>query len=65
MTGVEGRLLGIDVRPADGKLYGVFADGTLAMIDSHSGIATKIIMLATNLADGVAAAVDFNPISGE
>ena len=32
-TGVEGRLLGIDMRPADGMLYGVFADGTLASID--------------------------------
>ncbi|MBK4215312.1 DUF4394 domain-containing protein [Paracoccus caeni] len=61
VTGVEGRLLGIDVRPADGKLYGVFSDGTLATIDPQSGAATKVSTLATTLADGVSATVDFNP----
>lgn len=61
VTGVEGRLLGIDVRPADKKLYGVFADGTLATIDPKTGAATKVSTLATKLADGVAATVDFNP----
>jgi len=29
VSGVEGHQLGIDVRPADGKLYGVCADGRL------------------------------------
>lgn len=61
VSGVEGRLLGIDVRPADGKLYGVFADGSLATIDPQSGVATKVSTLATKLADGVSATVDFNP----
>ena len=28
-----GPLLGIDVRPADGMLYGVVADGTIVTID--------------------------------
>lgn len=63
VTGVEGRLLGIDVRPADGKLYGVFADGTLASIDPQTGVATKVSTLATKLADGVSASVDFNPVA--
>lgn len=63
VSGVEGRLLGIDVRPADGKLYGVFADGTLAVIDPKSGVATKVSTLATKLADGVSATVDFNPVA--
>lgn len=63
VTGVEGRLLGIDVRPADGKLYGVFADGTLAIIDPNIGVATKVSTLATRLAEGVAATVDFNPVA--
>lgn len=63
VTGVEGRLLGIDVRPADGILYGVFADGTLATIDPETGAATKVSMLATKLADGVSATVDFNPVA--
>ncbi|SMP00189.1 DUF4394 domain-containing protein, partial [Paracoccus laeviglucosivorans] len=61
VSGVEGRLLGIDVRPADGKLYGVFTDGTLATIDPQTGAATKVSTLATKLADGVSATVDFNP----
>ena len=63
VTGVEGRLLGIDVRPADGMLYGVFADGTLASIDPKSGVATKVSTLATRLAEGVSATVDFNPVA--
>lgn len=63
VSGVEGRLLGIDIRPADGKLYGVFADGTLATIDPQSGVATKVSQLATRLADGVTATVDFNPVA--
>lgn len=63
ISGVDGRLLGIDVRPADGMLYGVFADGTLATIDPKSGVATKVSTLATKLADGVSATVDFNPVA--
>lgn len=63
VTGVDGRLLGIDVRPADGMLYGVFADGTLATINAETGVATKVSTLATKLADGVSATVDFNPVA--
>ena len=63
VTGVEGRLLGIDVRPADGRLYGVFADGTLAVIEPKSGVATKVSTLSTRLAEGVVATVDFNPVA--
>ena len=33
VTGVDGRLLGIDWRPSDGMLYGLFSDGTVATID--------------------------------
>ncbi|MFE3836899.1 DUF4394 domain-containing protein [Pseudogemmobacter sonorensis] len=63
VSGVEGRLLGIDVRPSDGLLYGVFADGTVATIDPVSGLATKVSTLSTGLAAGVAATVDFNPVA--
>lgn len=63
VSGVEGRLLGIDVRPADGMLYGVFADGILATIDPQSGAATTVSTLATKLPDGVSATVDFNPVA--
>jgi len=61
VSGVDGRLLGIDVRPADGMLYGVFADGTIATINPETGEATSVSTLATMLPDGVSATVDFNP----
>ncbi len=62
VSGVD-RLLGIDVRPADGKLYGVAADGVLVTIDLESGAATAGATLATKLPDGVDASVDFNPVA--
>jgi len=61
VEGGEGRLLGIDVRPADGMLYGVFEDGTVATIDPQTGAATPVSTLSTKLASGVTATVDFNP----
>jgi hypothetical protein len=33
VSGLSGALLGIDVRPADGMLYGLVADGTVVTID--------------------------------
>ena len=33
VSGLSGALLGIDVRPADGMLYGLVADGTIVTID--------------------------------
>jgi hypothetical protein len=35
VSGLSGKLLGIDVRPADGLLYGLVADGTVVTIDLH------------------------------
>jgi hypothetical protein len=61
--GAEGRLLGIDVRPADGQLYGVFEDGTIATLDPTTGAATAVSMLATMLPAGVSATIDFNPVA--
>ncbi|MBM6596623.1 DUF4394 domain-containing protein [Microvirga pudoricolor] len=61
VSGISGRLLGIDVRPADGMLYGVVADGTVVTIDPASGKATMKSKLDTMLSPGVMATVDFNP----
>ncbi len=61
IEGVEGRILGIDVRPADGKLYALYADGTIAVIDPKRGRAEAKAKLSTMLPDGVMATVDFNP----
>lgn len=54
-------LIGIDVRPADGMLYGVAPDGTVVTIDTASGKATEKSKLKAILAPGVMATVDFNP----
>jgi hypothetical protein len=60
VTGINGALVGIDVRPADGMLYGLVDDGTVVTIDM-SGKATMKVKLETTLAKGVTATVDFNP----
>ncbi|WP_439816639.1 DUF4394 domain-containing protein [Zavarzinia sp. CC-PAN008] len=62
VTGVD-KLHGIDVRPADGLLYGVSADGRVVTIDLESGAASDKSKLSTMLPDGVAAIVDFNPMA--
>lgn len=57
-----GRLLGIDVRPANKMLYGVAADGAIVTIDIASGKATKVAQLDTMLpGNPQSAIVDFNP----
>lgn len=63
VTGVDSTLVGIDVRPADGKLYGLAADGTVVTIDPMSGAATKVSTLDTMLPDNAVATVDFNPVA--
>ncbi|MGU3496406.1 DUF4394 domain-containing protein [Xanthobacteraceae bacterium A53D] len=63
VSGVDGKLVGIDVRPADGMLYGLFEDGTIATIDTKNGKATKKSKLETTLPAGVMATVDFNPVA--
>lgn len=63
VSGPGGRLLGIDRRPADGQLYGVFADGSIATIDAKTGAASKKSTLSTPLPAGAVATVDFNPVA--
>lgn len=61
VTGAAGKLLGIDIRPADGMLYGLVADGTVVTIDPTSAKATVKSKLDTMLPSGAVATVDFNP----
>jgi 3D (Asp-Asp-Asp) domain-containing protein len=58
-----GPLAGIDVRPADGMLYGVAGDGTIFTIDIKSGQATMKSKMSETLKAGVTATVDFNPVA--
>lgn len=63
VTGVSGRLVGVDVRPADGLLYGLSEDGTVYTIDVASGRATMKVKLETMLKPGTKGLVDFNPVA--
>lgn len=62
VSGISGGLVGIDVRPADGLLYGLTTDGTLYTI-SADGKATMKSKLETMLPAGTWATVDFNPVA--
>lgn len=62
VTGLTGMLVGIDVRPSDGLLYGLVDDGTVVTI-AADGKATMKSKLDTMLAKGVSATVDFNPVA--
>ena len=64
VTGLSGRLAGIDVRPADGMLYGLVEDGAIVTIDIAAGKATMKSKLDIMLGKGVpATVVDFNPVA--
>ena len=63
VSGIDGRLLGIDVRPADGMLYGVAADGSVVSIDTATGAATVAAELDLGMSDGAVTSVDFNPVA--
>lgn len=63
VSGLSGKLLGIDVRPADGLLYGLVADGTVVTIDPASGKATEKSKLDAMMPSGMMATVDFNPVA--
>ncbi|MBX9924895.1 MAG: DUF4394 domain-containing protein [Hyphomicrobiaceae bacterium] len=57
------KLVGIDVRPSDGKLYGLAPDGTIVTIDAKTGKWEKKSQLSEKLPDGAKIAVDFNPVA--
>ena len=54
-------LVGIDVRPADGKLYGVTPDGAIVTVDAKSGKWEKKSQITEKLPAGATFSVDFNP----
>ena len=56
-------ILAIDVRPADGMLYGVATDGNIVTIDVKTGQATMKSKLSETLKAGVTVTVDFNPVA--
>ena len=63
VSGAPGKLLGIDVRPADGRLYGLTDSGQIVAIDSATGMATRVSQLNERFEGGGRAVVDFNPVA--
>jgi hypothetical protein len=63
VSGTEGRLLGIDVRPADGKLYGLTEAGQIVTIDAMTGRAMPVSKLSEAFESGGRATIDFNPVA--
>jgi hypothetical protein len=63
VTGLQAgdTLLGIDVRPATGQLYGLATGGRLYTIDPATGVATLASTLNVALS-GTVFATDFNPV---
>jgi 3D (Asp-Asp-Asp) domain-containing protein len=59
----SGPLSGIDVRPADGMLYGVAVDGTIVTVDVKTGQATMKSKMSESLKPDVSATIDFNPVA--
>lgn len=56
-----GSLIGFDVRPADGKLYGVSAEGAIVTVDPKTGKWEKKSQISEKLEKGATFSVDFNP----
>jgi ribosomal protein S28E/S33 len=63
IEGMTGRIAGIDVRPADGMLYALGEDGTVATVDPMTGKATMKSKLETMIQKGGTVTVDFNPVA--
>ena len=61
--GVDGTLLGIDVRPATGKLYGLSDAGKLYTINLSTRRATYVSTLSEPFESGALSGVDFNPVA--
>ena len=63
ISGLKSALLGIDFRPADGRLYGLLANGEVVTINPRTGVATPRVVLAltTPLSPSQRFTVDFNP----
>jgi hypothetical protein len=64
-TAISGadKVVGIDVRPADGRLYGLTAGGQLVVIDHMSGKAAPGSMPSEKVTLGPHPVVDFNPVA--
>ncbi|WP_431304871.1 DUF4394 domain-containing protein [Sediminicoccus sp. BL-A-41-H5] len=62
ITGTDGRVIAIDQRPANGRLYGVTERGQIVTLDPATGRATPVSRLDMPFDFGGRAVADFNPV---
>jgi hypothetical protein len=60
-SGVRGKLIGIDTRPADGRLYGLTAGSDLYGIDPATGTCELVSTLTVPFDGGLSSGIDFTP----
>lgn len=63
ITGADGRVLGIDQRPQDGRLYGITDRGQIVTLDPATGRAMQVSRLGTAFEHGGRVVFDFNPVA--
>lgn len=63
ITGLDGTLIGIDTRPANGLLYGVTETDKIYTINTKTGAATLVSTLDMPFNATAASGVDFNPVA--
>jgi hypothetical protein len=61
VRGVDGDLVGIDVRPANRRLYGLSTTNELYTIDPKTGDAKLVCSLTVPFEGGARSGIDFNP----
>jgi hypothetical protein len=61
VRGVDGNLVGLDFRPANGQLYGVTDTDLVYIIDPNTGVASKPVPLSGSANKGQKSGLDFNP----
>ncbi|WP_373538628.1 DUF4394 domain-containing protein [Chamaesiphon sp.] len=63
VTGIDGSLLGIDTRPANGLIYGITTANKIYTIAPTTGIATQVSTLDTPFTATSVSGFDFNPVA--
>lgn len=63
LAGVEGNHVRMDVRPADGKLYGLSDKGVIFVLDLAAKAATKVAALDKPVPAAEGVVMDFNPVA--
>ncbi|MGB8700581.1 MAG: DUF4394 domain-containing protein, partial [Thermosynechococcaceae cyanobacterium] len=61
ISNISGNLIGLDYRPANGKLYGVTDTNKIYIINPALGTAKLVKTLSTNFSGGFQSGLDFNP----